>query len=477
MNRFRGALIALAALVVVGGGYAVITYNMPGPDEPVVDTPGLFAFEKEDLTGFRIVRPDVTIDVVKEGERWIWKDTTWRPSSSMVRRVGHQMHDLTARASVASGGETADYGLGEGAVEVELQVGDKKLRFQAGQPNPTSVSWYIRPTSGEREVYVVKKSAVDFWSMDVEDFRERRFASLDADEADYVKAVVDGRTIEVRRVDERNWQMSEPVAQAADRQMVRTMLGRTASLRATSFVEDEPSDLSKYGLQTPRHSVIIHVGDLQPVTLHIGGVVPDSEPQERYMLRVEDNSVFSARDSFLDAYMRDVGDYRDKVILGLHEFELTEVISHRDGEVLQIMRGPDGWRWQDGAKISGSTPSRLASRVAEASARAFHDEELDAEVTGFAEPAGVVEVVSESGKRVMTFGASREIPVGVQQAPEVRRYVKVDGDAVVYEIDNAIFENMEALFREHGRKVEKDAEKGLLEELPDGQVPPEQPGG
>ena len=76
--------------------------------------------------------------------------------------------------------------------------------------------------------------------------------------------------------------------------------------RDTAFVEDQPKDLAAYGLEPPRHTVTIRVGEKEPITLKIGAVVPDTDPQQRYMLRVEDNAVYSARDGFLEAFMQEI---------------------------------------------------------------------------------------------------------------------------------------------------------------------------
>lgn len=212
MNRFRGALIALAVLAVIGGAwlaFRLASTEPPPPDE----TPRIFAFEKEDLVGIELERSDGTVAFRREDGGWTWVGRDWRPSASMVRRVGHQTHDLTARATVASPEEIEQYGFGDDPITATLTLADgRTLRFQAGDPNPTSVSWYLRPLPGDT-VYVVKKSAVDYWRMDVEDFRERRFAAVDADAAVSIDATVDGRTLSFRRVDAEQWQQTAPVEQ------------------------------------------------------------------------------------------------------------------------------------------------------------------------------------------------------------------------------------------------------------------------
>ena len=67
MKRFYGALVALAVLLVIGGVWgAYVVLNQP-PEE-VDETPQIFAFEKEDLTGIKIERTDQTIEFKMGGD-------------------------------------------------------------------------------------------------------------------------------------------------------------------------------------------------------------------------------------------------------------------------------------------------------------------------------------------------------------------------------------------------------------------------
>ncbi|MFK7929500.1 MAG: DUF4340 domain-containing protein [Myxococcota bacterium] len=462
MKRFLGAGIALGALALIGGTWFFVTQMQPA-EVADVQTPQIFAFEKEDLRGITLTRPEGTLQfqLGKDGD-WEWVGRDWRPSSSMVRRVGHQTHDLVARAKVADPGTLEEYGFGDDAISIKLDLeGGRSLTFQAGVPNPTSVSWYVRPVPGDT-VYVVKKSAVDYWRMDVEDFREDRFAALDADEAVVIDATVDGRRIAFKRVDERRWQQSEPMSQRADLQRIRTMLGRTGSLRSSTFVEDKPADLAKYGLEPYKHSVKIGVESGESVTLHVGDVVPDSEPQERYIYRVEDDAVYRGRDGFLSAFLLDDADYRDTRLLYLDAGTVTEyVVSTPDYEPIPIRRTPDGWRWPDDAPINGMTPKRLASDITDPRARQFIDDATDLAKYGLDPAANTVSVKFDGSEPVLlllgdTFDDDSSDP------PEPSQYLMIAGDPVVYVVQSKIASRIKDLLNEYGKKLEGDEEKGLL---------------
>ena len=232
LKRFYGTIATLVVLVLITGLYVV---NQGARDDGEELQPEIFRFEAEQLVGIRVVRPDQTIEVKKNGLDWEMVGYPWRPSASMVRRVSHQLHDLTARAVVAEvQGDFDEYGLGDGSIAVTLTLEDGEIiAFEAGDPNPTSVSWYIRPIPGD-DVFVVKKSAIDYFRLELSHFREKRVSVIDANEAQRVRATVDGRTIEVTKTGTKRWEMRAPIEQRADRQKGPNDAGANWSVKGLS---------------------------------------------------------------------------------------------------------------------------------------------------------------------------------------------------------------------------------------------------
>lgn len=445
--RFGGAFVALVALVVVGG---VWLESAPVENDAPVYQPELFKFEKEDVVGITVVRPDRTISLVQRDGAWSVVGEPWKPSKSMVRRIAYQIHDLTARAIVQDGVTDFDaYGLGAGAITVELALKDgSTVRFAAGDPNPTSVSWYVRPLPGDT-VYTVKKAALDYYSLSLEEFRERRFAWLDADAADAIDADIDGTHLHFDKTGDHAWAMTAPVAQRASLEQVRTMLGRTGALKAVTFVADPPADLGVYGLASPVARVRIVLGTSETVTLRVGSAIVGTDPPERYVYRDEDDAVYTAKDGFLDAFRLPITDYRDADILGRHPWDVRSVKVARGGDAIEIRHGKDDWRWPDDAPIPGSTPDRLASAASEAKAVGFHDvpvpeAHLDA-------PVAVVTLRFDDGDRVLTVGG----PIGAAG----HTAVTVDGDPTIYEVEPTLASAIDDLFREWARDTERRAGK------------------
>lgn len=485
IRRFRGTLAASVALVLALG----VWYWQSAPEDPpdAIVPDAIFRFDKEDLVAFSIDRPDGKLSMRKgEDGQWTVDGESFRPNRAMIRRVAHQLHDLTSRADILGEEAASDpsrYGLGEGAIEVDLTLADgTKHHFLVGDPNPTGVSHYLQVLDEGKpgRIYVVKKSASDFWRNPVDAFREDRITTFDADEVERLDASIDGREIVIIRTDHRKYQQLAPIEQPAGREPVRMMLGRISALRAVSFVADQPKDLAVFGLDPPAHRVAVTLTGGETVTVLAGPDRPKRDDLEtRLVYLVEDQSVYEVKDGFLSSFRISDAELRDKELVGKHEWDAVSMQVTVGGESIVLSRTSDAWRWEDSAAVPGSTPKRVAGRAAEIEAIAFHDgvkPEEGALQYGLTPPWAVVGLSFQDGSSAsIALGARWEEEAPPRSAPPARpgeppepprpeklprQYARV-GEGPVVTIDGSLAESIEDLVREHGRREQRQAEKGL----------------
>jgi hypothetical protein len=477
VKAFRGTLIAALLLAVVA---ALVFWLDPRPDEPLVeeDLP-LFRFEKPDLVRVVIHRPDGVLALAEQADgEWLVEGYAWPAARSMVNRVKHQIHDLSARATVIQDAESPEiYGLGQNAIKVELSFRDgAALAFLAGDPNPSAVSFYIQPLTGsaaDGRVFTVKKSALDYYSLAPEEFRERRFASHDANDADRIEADLPGaRRIVLQRTGSFHWQLLEPVQVPASREEVRRLLGRVTALKAKAFVEDHPTDLGRYGLDAPRARILIKFASRDPIDLSIGDVaeVEDGVGEPRsyaYMKLADDFTVYTAPDDLLTDYEIEPADLRLRKFMLMRVGDVTDVlVDLRAGPdedlagLVPMMYRADKWLWGDGVPVPGSTPSRVALRVAEIEADEIVAEDSGgSDRFGFARPRLTVQLTDNAGT-VRTLILGGEGPSTTDpEGHELRRfYARSDDAQTVYLVDDGVLDVAEDAVREYQRKTGHDAE-------------------
>lgn len=480
MRAFKGTLIAALLLGLV----LVLVRVLEGPP---VQREGageqerrLFTFEKQDLVHVLVERPDgLTVALAETPAGWVIEGAGLPASETMVNRVKHQLHDLTARAKVVDGEQDLTlYGLGPQAIQVTLTLRDgQKLQFKAGDPNPSSVSYYIQPLPGE-VVYTVKKSAVDYYSLNLEEFRERRFASFESKDADAITAELpEGRRLRLQRDGEELWQMLEPIPMAINRDDARSLLGRVAVLKAVRFVEDLPAagggDLRPYGLDQPRARITIGFGEQPDLTVRVGARLPDElegGDTLAYMMVEGERSVYTAKDGFLEDFLADPAGFRLRRFTRLEGLDVTaiEATLHRprdraDDPVGTVrLRGVgDSWQWEDGLPVPGSTPRRLAMRAAGVEAEEFvADAPASLAPYGLDAPVGQVTLTVEGGRTVTLLlggpGPSRTDAEGHEYR---RMYMKLQDEAPVYLVEDGVVDVVEDALREFGRKEVKDEDK------------------
>jgi hypothetical protein len=390
----------------------------------------------------------------------------------MVRRVAHQLHDLAARAEVVKNpGDPALYGLGPDAIRVRLELRDGTgLDLEVGDPNPSSVSWYVRSLPSGT-VFIVAKAAVDYYRLPIDSFREDRFATLDADDAVRIDAVIDGRPMAFERTDPKRWAMITPVAQPADRDQVRTLLGRVAALRADGFVQDGREGLAAFGLDPPRSTLAISFANAEPVTLWVGDPVPDTDPPLVYVHRVEDDATYRARAGFLETWRQSPEAFRDRMLIRRSVDEVRTATVTVGDESVAITRSADDWRWPGGGVAPGATPGRVVSAAAGLRARTFP--ETPPPDSGLGAPVATVELRFDDGGARIALGRAWSVEIDPGPPPparpgepprptgprtQQRQWASVDGGPAV-EVDGALFDLCEDLVREYRRERQREAER------------------
>ena len=482
MKAFRSTGIVGVLLLLTWLG---VRFFEPAVEQPFVDSmePALFRFEKQEVVRIEIQRPEETIVLLETDEGWLLEESGFEASRSMVNRVKHQLHDLNARATVLEQPEEpALYGLGAQAIQVRVVMREGGvIEFLAGDPNPSSVSYYIQPLPGER-IYTVKKSAVDFYSFTLDEFRERRFASFDAQDVDSIEAELPGKKrVKLIRVSEHLWELVEPVNMRASRDKARSLMGRISGLKAREFTQEiaegSGSELAIYDLEPPRAKISLSFGSREPLVLRVGRPVSDDPEEELAYMQLEgEGTIYTARQGLLEEYGQDAESYRLKRFMRMEGSDVValqvslkaESEDQPSGEVT-LRKGVSSWEWVDGQPVPGSTPERVATRVAGVRAQDVVSEEPgDLSLYGLDAPIGRTTLATSDGtQRTLLVGGQGEPWLDAEEHSHERFYAKVEDEAPVYLVDRGALSVMQDAVREYSRKSERDEDKAVRREAID----------
>jgi hypothetical protein len=430
MKEFRGTILSFALFGVLFLGYTFVAEE----ENEVVEDRKIFSFEKHDVQKAKIERPDgLELTLAEKDGEWIILETGHPASITMVNRIRHQLHDLEARAQVnASSSDLELYGLGEKAIKVELQLKDGTgLSFLAGDPNPTGVSYYIKPIPGD-EIYTVKKSAVDYYSADYDSFRNPRFLHMDTKSVQQLQVKKkDGEEWNFNRIDEHRWEVTNPIEMRASTTSLRTLIGRCIALKASSFIDPEDVTTLDYGLAEPLLHLQFTLDTGEAIELKIGQEAID-EGHSYFQLK-ENPVIFVAKNGLLEEFEFSKEKFINRRVIDVDSSEVTSVtvVSHENdtaGTASMTFRAGE-WFWSTGTPVSGSTPRRLASALDHLEVVEFEED------TKLGQVILEIQVESAAGTRHILFGDSGPPQSLIDGREYPRRYMSLKGEEVTFLVD------------------------------------------
>jgi hypothetical protein len=285
----------------------------------------------------------------------------------------------------------------------------------------------------------------------------------------------EGRRLVLQQYGDTDWEMLEPATMSVEADRVRALLGRVGALKAQSFLgevtpgNDPVEQMAPYGLYDPQARIQISFGSRDPIDLRIGRKVSEKSTEEQsFMMVVGSPSIYSARSGFLDDFMQDPQMFRNRsfvpVLAGdlrTIEIFLAERPDAEQSGTVRLNLESDAWKWEDGRPVPGSTPKRVAERLAGARVSAFVDDAGEIAGAGFENPLATVVLIDAEGRSItLILGQEGPPLVDEMEDREMSRYYAklADGDQV-YLVDDGLLSVLDDALREYNRKVGKDEEQ------------------
>jgi len=326
------------------------------------------------------------------------------------------------------------YGLGKEAINVTLDLKDgRQISFLAGDPNPTGVSYYIQPLPGN-SIYTVKKSALDYYSANYDQFRDKRILRIKTNSVEQINIKKNNdEKWGFSRIDKNRWRIFVPFDEKANTDVMRTLIGRCIALKAKQYIDPEEQK-SEYGFQNPLLEIEFTLSSGETKKLLIGN---ETSTEGYSYFKISDSSiVYTAKNGLLEEFDFTFDKLRNKRIVDLNESEiLTMKIQLNEPELTgetEVHFTAGKWFWKNGNPISGSTPKRLASGL------------KNLEVMEFVDKAKIGEIVlnlyieSTVGSRHLQYGQLAEPYINREGREYPRRYITLEDAKESYIADEHV---------------------------------------
>ncbi len=167
-----------------------------------------------------------------------------------------------------------------------------------------------------------------------------------------------------------SWEIAKPTPMHADQDAVTMLIGSVATLNGDRLIDEHPSNLNEFGLNTPSEEIDLTLKGGKTDKLLIGGDTPSAS--DSYVKLEGDPRVYTIPSYTKASLDKTVSDLRDKRLLTFNQDKLTSVTMTGKGPAVEFGKNAQG-DWQ----ITKPKPMRADSLVVDDLVRKLKDAKMD----------------------------------------------------------------------------------------------------
>jgi hypothetical protein len=245
-----------------------------------------------------------------------------------------------------------------------------------------------------------------------------------------------------------DWQVVQPLTTKPDSAEVSGITSNLASLEVQRVIEENPSDLTEYGLAQPRVEVAFKTGG-QEHRLQIGRKTP---PGTDLYAKLGDQKRVFLISSYLDStFNRTTFDLRDKTALALNRDNIDTLTLSTPTRTVRFTKSNAEWRLADPwtARADFNAVEGLVSRLSTLQMKSIVAQEISKpEEYGLDKPAATVNVGTGSSQATLLIGKS---------SGEGAVYARDQARPLVFTIDASLLDDVKKDAGEYRQKDLFDA--------------------
>lgn len=471
--NFKTTMVLLVLLV--GGGAAVYytSDRQKNADDDVPKTPetSQYVFDPQpktaDLVRVRWERKDKPAvvferqpkaDDASQMEDWrITEPVNAATQTWMVDNLARTFGDAKSRTRFkpsdagAISAEAAGLAAPNGVVTLTDKDG-KEFKLEIGKQAAMSNDTYARVGGGE-VIQRVEKDLIRELDKKLEDFRNKQFFKLTANDAVAVKIEHEGVSYELTRGADGDWVIDQPYKAHAAKDKILALVRSVSSLRVEKFVDDTPADLKRYGLDAPwlrctvsteKKQVVKPDEPAEPTTqptepiyeiikntyaFEIGSFA-DLDEKKRFVKPADQDWVASISASKADDFIPDPQKLRDAAITRVKSAAATELEITVGEQTAKVTKQDGKWTGAgDLDKLDAAAVADVLEAFEDLTAMSFIDAPEDLSKYGLDTPRAVLKVVASGTVSSVTLRIGNNTPSGRNA------YVQIEGQPTVMVIE------------------------------------------
>ncbi len=349
MKRKTTTWMLLIGAVLLGGFILIFERGSETSDQQTQRMRTVFAIYPESIDRISLERDGVQIECAKTAGIWrLTKPADAPVDSGMVERMIAGMAHVERGELITAGTlrernlTPADYGFDKPRARITFQNNHGTFTWLIGRDAPVGKMLYVMPEGGG-DIISAARTLLNLVPKDPSWIRDR---TLFFGETAAVRGLDLRRTggfLQLRQPGNNGWVMQQPHAGRADKQATHTLIEKIFSARIVSFVGDEKTDLTAYGLEKPTYELTVFTQDERTQTLLVGKPVPEN-PAARYAKRVESDSVFTIPSDWIKELEIDAGLLRSRQVLDLQPERISTIQLTCGERQVELIRTNSQWQ-------------------------------------------------------------------------------------------------------------------------------------
>jgi len=391
--KIRGLLIATLVFAALAGVLYWSDHRKSSAQaaKPSTDTAtAILKLDQNSVNKLELRKKDQpTIQLDKPGSDW--KITEPKPFAADQSTISTMLSSLSSLNSERlvddKSTDLQRYGLDHPSFELDISEKDNRgQRILFGDDTPTGNAVYLA-LAGDPRIFTVAGYTKDSLDKNLNDLRDKRFLTVNADKISRVELAGKQGDIEFGR-NQDEWQILKPKPMRANAEAVSELVRKLTDARMDL---SGPDTAAREAASTFNHGA--------PVAMV--KVTDESGTQELHLRK--DKNVYYAKSNVIDgaykvgsdlgeAVNKKLDDFRNKKVFDFGYSDPSKLEIHSGSKVCPLLRGGQDW-WDNGRKMDEASVESLISNLRDLSADKFVD-------SCFTTPAIEATVTSKDGKRV-----------------------------------------------------------------------------
>jgi Domain of unknown function (DUF4340) len=390
--KIRGLIVAALVFLVLGGLLYWSEHHKSADDTRKASAdapPSILKLDSSAITQLSVRKKDTAPLVLTKAQSGKWEITEPQSFGADQDTVSSMLSTLSAlnseRLVEEKAGDVKPYGLDTPGVEVDFtDKNNKTQKLLIGDDTPTGSAVYAM-LAGDPRVFTVANYTKNSVDKSLNDLRDKRLLTLNADKISRVEVVRRNQAIEFGR-NKDDWQIVKPRPLRADTNAVSELLRKLTDAKMDLSASDSKAAAAAFARGA-------EVGTAK---------ITDESGTQALQVRKEKETYYAKSSAVDGAYKVDADlgkaldkgleDFRNKKLFDFGYAEPNKIEIHSGPKAYFLIRGGQDW-WSNGKKMDVESVQSVISKLRDLAADKFPD-------SGFATPTIDVLVTSEDGKRI-----------------------------------------------------------------------------